>query len=60
MVNHEFVNGMDYIQKTTFANGITVEVNYNTGEYSIDGSIIIPPDMTAPYAPKNVQLSQIQ
>ncbi|MCI0513088.1 hypothetical protein L0128_07755 [candidate division KSB1 bacterium] len=56
MLSHEFVNGASYLQRTTFANGVNVEVNYNTGEYHINGAQLPPIDTTPPAPPQNVGL----
>ena len=56
MVDHEFVNGTNHIQKTAFSDGTTVQVNYLTGEYMINNTIINPPDLTAPEPPRNVTI----
>ena len=57
MIDHDFVGGTSYIQRTTFANNVQVEVNYNTGAYSINGGGVIPPDTTPPAPPVNVKVS---
>lgn len=54
MINHEFVNGKNYLQRTTFSNGTTVEVNYNTGEYDIQHTVIPIFDTIPPNSPVNV------
>ncbi|MBN1154628.1 hypothetical protein JXB12_06855 [candidate division KSB1 bacterium] len=56
MIDHEYVNGQNHIQRTVFGDGTTVQVNYLTGEYTIDGTTIKPPDTSPPQAPRNVIL----
>ena len=59
MVDHEFVGGANHIQKTTFGDGTTVQVNYLTGEYSINSTTISPPDFTPPQPPRNIVIMSV-
>ncbi|MBD3289896.1 hypothetical protein GF337_13905 [candidate division KSB1 bacterium] len=59
MTDHEFINGDSDIQRTTFEDGTVVQVNYRTGEYSIDSVSPEQPDMTPPDIPGNVGVQRL-
>ncbi len=59
MTDHKFVDGNYYIHKTTFEDGTEVQVNYQTGEYSINTLSLPQPDLTPPEIPTNVGVQKL-